>query len=183
MYININIVCPLFRADNTGATWCYVDSRSPCLDKQRSVRLVSRTQQDNLCCCFLAAFAALPPLYLPLLTCRLGDHDHDHDHDHDCDHDHDHDHDHEESSKLWCQSSFALLQCFVEHIISTRRAERRVRAMFKQNVKRWQWWWKVSQCEEQVKMEKGVFCQRLQLPGFVYPVQLHFIQCPFPNRF
>merc|ERR1712013_637439 len=25
-------------ADNTGATWCYVDSRSPCLDKQRSVR-------------------------------------------------------------------------------------------------------------------------------------------------
>merc|ERR1711963_1008976 len=25
-------------ADTTGATWCYVDSRSPCLDKQRSVR-------------------------------------------------------------------------------------------------------------------------------------------------
>merc|ERR1712038_769672 len=25
-------------ADNTGATWCYVDSRSSCLDKQRSVR-------------------------------------------------------------------------------------------------------------------------------------------------
>jgi len=25
-------------ADNTGATWCYVDARSPCLDKQRSVR-------------------------------------------------------------------------------------------------------------------------------------------------
>jgi len=25
-------------ADNTGALWCYVDSRSPCLDKQRSVR-------------------------------------------------------------------------------------------------------------------------------------------------
>jgi len=28
----------MISADNTGATWCYVDSRSSCLDKQRSVR-------------------------------------------------------------------------------------------------------------------------------------------------
>ena len=41
---------PFNRADNTGALWCYVDSRSPCLDKQRSVRWVGHPTTWSLVC-------------------------------------------------------------------------------------------------------------------------------------